>query len=258
MNTTAIYRMDQTNVGDWYCAPHRYFDLGTTNEIDVVSVPPLPADDAVILGGGGLVAKTFHGHMQSIADQRPSLRALIAWGIGESENVDRKGGFVAPFDGTYPDYLKAFDLVGVRDYGTDYRWVPCASCMLPNLERAYPRLGEIGIYEHKRIKIPIEGFPRRSNDGADIDDAIAFLGSYELIITNSYHGAYWATLLGRRVISIPNMSKVYRFKHAPVICRAEQWKRYTDVTKTYDKALDECRAANRSYYDDVKTRLRRN
>ncbi|CAL4869162.1 hypothetical protein MMA231_03453 (plasmid) [Asticcacaulis sp. MM231] len=151
-----------------------------------------------------------------------------------------------------PDYLKAFDLVGVRDFGTEYRWVPCASCMLPQLDKPYVVQHEVVIYEHKRIPIPLNGTPRLSNDGNDIDAVLAFLASGETVITNSYHGAYWATLLGKRVIAIPNMSKMYRFKHFPVVCRADEWKRFSALTRAYPEALAECRAANLAFFEEVK------
>ena len=180
-------------------------------------------------------------------------RALLpaAWGLGESLNVDRKGGFVLPYPKSLPDYLNRFDLVGMRDYGTQYAWAPCPSCLLPGLELPSPPIHEIVIYEHKRIAIPIDGFPRNTNAGDDINSVLAFLASGEVVITNSYHGAYWATLLGRRVLAIPNMSKMYRFKHAPVIARPEGWKRLMDLTVAYPGALSECRAATHAFYAEV-------
>lgn len=252
MNITQVFRTDATNVGDWYCSPMRYFEFGDAATTDILDFDLASLSSHVVLGGGGLIAKTFHDHMRRLADSRSHLKSLVAWGIGESENVDRKGGFVYPFEGALPDYLKAFDLVGVRDFGTGYRWVPCASCMLPQLERSYTVEHSAVIYEHKRIPVPVEGMPRLSNNGNDIDAVLAFLGSGEIVITNSYHGAYWATLLGKRVIAIPNMSKMYRFKHLPVICHAESWERFVPLARSYPEALADCRAANLAFFEKVK------
>lgn len=254
---TSVLRLDPTNVGDWYSGPGRYFGFGQSDCVDVVDFSPAVLKRNVIVGGGGLMAKTFHPHMEKLASCRPGLSALIAWGIGESEIVDRRGGFVPPYSGAPPEYLEAFDLVGVRDFGTKYQWAPCPSCMLPHFEREYPARHEIVIYEHKRIPIPIEGFPRLSNNGRDIDAAIDFLASGELVITNSYHGAYWATLLKRKVLCIPNMSKVYRLRHLPVIGRAENWKTLLSCTVAYPDALDECRAATFNFWNQVKALLTR-
>lgn len=100
-------------------------------------------------------------------------------------------------------------------------------------DQTYEAANDIVIYQHKRIPIPIEGdFPRRLNEGDDMEAAVRCLASGKLIITNSYHGAYWGTFLGRRFLAVANMSKLYRLKHSPVICRAEDLKRYADLTQT--------------------------
>lgn len=248
-----IFRRDATNVGDWYCLPSRHFAFPPRPALDILDVDTTRLAPHVVVGGGGLLAKTFHGHMQRLADSRPQRASLVVWGVGESENVDRKGGSVLPYAGPLPDYLKAFDLVGVRDFGTEYRWVPCASCMLPHFNAPAEPVHEIVIYEHKRIPIAIDGpFPRRTNDGSDIDASLAFLASGQVVITNSYHGAYWATLLGRRVVAIANMSKMYRMRHAPVICRASAWQRAVGLAQRYPQALGECRSASLDFYDEVR------
>lgn len=250
---TALYRADSTNVGDWYCPPHRYFDLKTDAEADIIDFNPQTGSGSIILGGGGLVAKTFEDHLNDLAEARSRFSHLIAWGIGESLIVDRKGNFVPPYSEALSAYLEAFDLVGLRDYGTRYHWVPCASCMLEVLDSPPGEVEhDIVIYEHKRIPIPIEGFPKRTNDGNDIEAVCKFLASGDVVITNSYHGAYWATLLGKRVFAVPNMSKMYRFKHAPVIGHAEDWKRLTGLTRCYPEALEECRSANIEFYKLVQ------
>lgn len=253
MTVGHLFRTDMHNVGDWFCAPNRYFAFDNARQADILDFDGDALDDHVIVGGGGLLADTFHPHMRRLAELRPRLKSLVAWGVGESQNVDRRGGFVYPYAGVMPDYLARFDLVGVRDFGAEHRWVPCASCMHPDFDRRYEIEREVGIYQHRRIAVPIEGFDRITNEGSDLARALEFLGSSEIVITNSYHGAYWATLLGRRVLAIPNMSKMYRFKHSPVICRPEDWKRYVRSTVAYDDALTECRDANQSFYHDVLT-----
>jgi hypothetical protein len=246
-----VFRMDPTNVGDWYCSPIRYFDFGEVQSSDIKS-PRIEPGDRVIVGGGGLISVNFQRHMERLRDLRTRMRALVAWGIGESLINDKGGGLVDRWSGPLPGYLRSFDLVGVRDYGTEYRWVPCASCMLEHFDRDFPIEHEVCIYEHKRIPIPIEGPPRRSNDGNDIDGTLAFLGSAELVITNSYHGAYWAMLLGRKVIAIPNLSKMYGFRHPPVVCAPDEWRERRKDAVAYENILEDCRSSNRSFYEDVR------
>ncbi|BEU99984.1 hypothetical protein [Novosphingobium olei] len=251
LRVTSVYRRDETNVGDAFCAPSRYFDI-TGPEQDILELDQQGLSGVVIVGGGGLIAQTFAPAMTALAECRPRLDALIGWGMGESLHVDRKGGMVMPFAGALPDYLGAYDLLGVRDFGTPYRWTPCASCMSPEFDRVRDQPTKpFVIYEHKRIPVPIDGQDRLTNDGNDISGVLDFLASGEVVITNSYHGAYWATLLGRRVVAIPNMSKLYRLKHAPAVGRAEHWRQLAEVAVAYPEALAECREANRAFMDDV-------
>lgn len=251
LRITSVYRRDETNVGDAFCAPNRYFGInGPMQDILALDQPNLSG--VVIVGGGGLIAQTFASAMTALADCRPRLDALIGWGLGESLHVDRKGGMVMPFADALPEYLGAFDLLGVRDFGTPYRWTPCASCMWPEFDQVRERPSKpFVIYAHKRIPIPINGPDVLTNDGNDISAVLDFLASGEVVITNSYHGAYWATLLGRRVVAIPNMSKLYRLKHAPVLGRAEHWRQLADVAVAYPEALSECREANAAFFADV-------
>ncbi|TDW25977.1 hypothetical protein EV128_116150 [Rhizobium azibense] len=250
MTVSNIFRSDPTNVGDWYCAPSRYFSL-PSGDGDILDLENLSLADHVVVGGGGLIAKTFHPFMERLSARKSEMHTLTAWGIGESENIDKTGRIVGPYNGNYPTYLEAYDLVGVRDFGTSYRWVPCVSCMSEMFDTDYPISTEICVYEHKRIPLAIDGFPVMTNGGNELMTVLRFLGSAELVITNSYHGAYWATLLGRRVIVIPAMSKLYRFAHPPVICRVEDWKKFAGVTQQYASALSECRAANIAFHKAV-------
>lgn len=252
MTITSVFRSDRTNIGDWYCAPDRYFpDLkGARQDILEIESAVLPGGH-VILGGGGLIAATFNAAMTTLAAQRPRLSSLVAWGVGESLIVDRKGGFVPPYNGALPTYLEAFDLIGLRDFGTEFRWTPCVSCMLPQFDQPAEPTRDVVLYAHKRIPIPINGHPVMTNAEEDIDSVLSFLASADTVITNSYHGAYWATLLGRRVLAIPNMSKMYRFKHAPVLCEVAEWRRYLSQAVAYPDALAECRQATLEFKTDV-------
>ena len=90
-----------------------------------------------------------------------------------------------------------------------------------------------------------------SNHGATLDDVLQFLSSGEVVITNSYHGAYRATLLGRAaVIVTQNSSKFYHMKHV------HPYAKWEDAMKAerhwYPNALEECRAANMAFHAKVK------
>jgi exopolysaccharide biosynthesis predicted pyruvyltransferase EpsI len=90
-----------------------------------------------------------------------------------------------------------------------------------------------------------------SNMKSPMEEIIGKLAAGETVVTSSYHGAYWATLLGRKVVGIPTSSKFYDLRHPIPICHRSDWRRYTNLARSYDGALEECRAANLSFYERV-------
>ena len=116
----------------------------------------------------------------------------ILWGAG----LNSKDVSVDSYDAKYPSYLNRFHLVGVRDWDTEFRWVPCASCMHPAFDKEYEIKNEFVWFEHKKRLIDNKWFdikpaPRMLNTGQNIEQIIEFLGSAETVFTNSYHGVYW-------------------------------------------------------------------
>jgi hypothetical protein len=189
-------------------------------------------------------------HMLSNLDK--TIGPRILWGAGHNSRNSSEDSYSV----NYPSYLNQFHLVGVRDWDTDYRWVPCASCMHPAFDKEYEIKNEIVWFEHK--KKLIEGkwldtipAPRMINTGQNMEQIIEFLGSAETVITNSYHGVYWATLLGRKVVCIPWGSKFNMFKHPPTMALEKNWQDKISKADSYPKALEECRIANKEFYDDV-------
>ena len=181
-----------------------------------------------------------------------SIGPRILWGAGHnSRDKDTE-----PYTIEYPSYLNQFHLVGVRDWDTDYRWVPCASCMHSAFDKEYEIKNEIVWFEHKKKMydgkfldtIPA---PRMLNTGQNMDQIIEFLASGETVVTNSYHGVYWATLLGRKVVCLPWGSKFNMFRHPPVMASEKNWQDKIDKAVSYPNSLDECRTANKEFYEDV-------
>lgn len=180
----------------------------------------------------------------------------ILWGAGFNDKFTEN-----PYDIDWPEYMSKFHLVGVRDFDTDYRWVPCASCMHPAFDKKYEVTNEVVWFEHKKRLLDNRVFdklpaPRMINTGNNMDQTIEFLGSAEVVITNSYHGVYWATLLGKKVVCIPWGSKFYSFKHPPTMANDKIWVDMINKAIDYPDALLECRAANKSFYEDVKTLIK--
>jgi len=182
----------------------------------------------------------------------------IVWGAGHNGNYEKK------FKGNleYPTWLRNFDLVGVRDYAQEYEWVPCASCMHPAFRKKYTIKNEVIWFEHKKQLIKSTEFgnepiPRFINSGNNIEQTIELLGSANIIITNSYHGAYWGSLLGKRVIVTEAWSSKFNaMKHEPYFLqKGEYWKDYVGEAKEYPGALDQCISATEEYWKKVKSYL---
>jgi hypothetical protein len=178
----------------------------------------------------------------------------ILWGAGHNEDTARKIKAIA-----YPGWMNYFDLVGIRDYKQPYKWVPCASCMHPALAKKYPIKNKVIWFEHKKQLIKSTNFgndsiPRFINSGANMEQTIELLGSSEVIITNSYHGAYWGALLGRKVIiTEPWSTKFWTLKHKPyTLGKFEQWHDVLDDVNTYPHSLEECIQVTKNYWAEVQ------
>lgn len=160
----------------------------------------------------------------------------------------------------WPKSISRFTAVGIRDYHptSKYTWVPCASCMHPAFDRKFSIKNEIIWFEHKKQLVKDFGkdpIPRYVNSGSNIDHTIELLGSAKIIVTNSYHGAYWGTLLGKKVIIAGGVwsGKFKFFKHQPYILeKKEDISDGIKKARDYPNALEECRAATESFWKNIQ------
>ena len=221
MKIISLYQFETTNVGDLNCSPCQYFDYGDVEKHNITRDDAPPVADAYIVGGGG-APRTMRYTLPGIK---------IAWGIGATHRREQ---------------FMDFDLVGTRDTdlikGTE--WVPCASCMSPLFDNDYPITMDIVRYSNTQYPV-IDGI----NNRCTMEEALCFLGSAEIVVTDSYHGAYWATLLGRKVITTrPDKPKLSRFMHPPATG-------FTQILRAYPEALEECRDANTAFDKKVRKLL---
>ncbi|MGF1635377.1 MAG: hypothetical protein ACFCVE_16135 [Phycisphaerae bacterium] len=126
--------------------------------------------------------------------QTPRERVVV-FGAGCNDHDKR--------DAWYPAWLSRCDLVGVRDWGQPFDWVPCVSCLSPAFDDPGEPEHDVVVYRHKDPKsdrIPRDlGWPSLTNR-AGFNEVIRFLKSGRTVVTSSYHGVSWATLLGRKVV----------------------------------------------------------
>ncbi|MDH6059571.1 polysaccharide pyruvyl transferase family protein [Chrysosporum bergii ANA360D] len=274
--------IDYTNIGDLFSAPTKYFTFPgyTVEQADIRTI----SDDEIrgkhlILGGGGLLYQPFLHSFTKLTASKANTK-LIAWGIGQQIYG---GNFThQELDNfNYSQYLTNFDLVGIRDVNCKYNWVACPSCMHPGFDKKRDIKHEFVVFSHKKFQIKIGNFPHLTNNNQDIEEILDFLGSGETILTSSYHGAYWGTLLGRKVLSFPFSSKFYTLKHPPGIfpiqkwvqqkvklslfnktlfefryenkffCQMDNWQDYLKHCRVYPESLDESRQRNHWYYSQI-------
>lgn len=281
MATITNYHVtDPNNIGDLFSSPLRYFDFpGYTCQtkdiraIDETNVEPSHA----IIGGGGLLFERFLKHIEAI--NRLTTGKCILWGPGQQRYGKHPENFLA-FD--YKPYTVHSQLVGVRDDGTEYPWVPCVSCMHPAFDKRRTAQHEFVVFSHKKFQIDFPGLPRMTNENIDLEAVLDFLGSGHTILTSSFHGAYWGTLLGRRVLAFPFSSKFFTLRHKPMIypvqrwsqirwrlsilnkvlytsrypdnkrvCNTKHWRKSLVDGQAYPHSLEECRDRNRWFYQRI-------
>ncbi len=233
---------DGRNTGDMASCPARWFDF-PEHRVQTYD-EPLHECDTVIYGGG-----TMGNWLQG--RKLPNIRR-IAWGIGSSRHGETE---------PWPD-PEGFALVGVREWSLEREaagvWAPCASCMSPLFDDDYPKRDGAVLFVNaspsikSRYPVAVGGLPVMEND-RPLAEIVAFLGSAATVITNSYHGVYWATLLGRNVVCLPYSSKFYGFRHPPVysLDGGLDWRARAVESFDHSDALAECRAATRAFYGRV-------
>jgi hypothetical protein len=233
-----ISRFGSKNIGDFWSSPYHYFDFNNVpKEKHSTKGIEVPASGANIIVGGGMFP---HWRIDRLVlNPKYKNNNFVFWGVGSPFLLTRKR------DWTPPEEVNS--LFGFRDYGTSFHYAPCASCMLPQLDKKYSIKRKIGVYCNKGYtdepwynkdtdieNLPHEKLHNQSEKG--IDYVIKFLGESETIITSSYHGAYWSLLLGRKVtIGDPLLSNPNgKYK-----------------TLKLDLNLEEARNVNKNFYDKV-------
>lgn len=246
-----FHRRNAHNIGDLKCGPAEYIDsLSEYKMIEIFRCRKTMrlSNQNVIVGGGGLLANDFFSkQISNIVASNP--KSLVCWGAGQNTHDSETV--------SYPEVLKEFDLVGVRDDKSPYEWVPCASCLSNVFDEAYPITHDIVLYNHSDFSgLKDHGFPELQNSETDFRKIIRFLGSGNTVITTSYHGAYWATLLGRKAVVLnPFSSKFFAFRHPPELAGDHDWKTAINRALSYPGSLEECRQSNLAFSRKVQERI---
>ena len=263
-----IHRLDTKNIGDYYCAPHHYFDALKGKTLDIFDNKSQDKEvtkkftntistNALIIGGGGLLNRNgFKLQMKLFETLAQGKKKTVLWGVGHNEKSADTYGKVT----SYNVDVGKFGLAGTRDLSMPGEFLPCVSCLHTEFDKPFTESQEIGLIFHKdtmrkpNILAMFKDYPSTSNT-TNLEDLIDFIGKSETIITDSYHAMYWTMLLGKKVVVVPNSSKFYDFNHQPVFSSFEN--AITDVAKatTYSGVLEECRTINNQFYEKTANYL---
>ncbi|MCR5591167.1 MAG: polysaccharide pyruvyl transferase family protein [Lachnospiraceae bacterium] len=260
-----INRIDHENVGDWNCSPIEYYygyfkDFNILrHDIGSVDLNEIQKDDVVILGGGGLfnVLEPFNLSINSVLEV---CDHVIAWSCGFNTHNER---LKADEDFT-PIDMKRFEMVSIRDYehpsGIEYLPCPTVKALRFDIERKPIR--KIGVIYHRSMP-EISSLPFESiSNNESISRINDFILDSEAIVTNSYHCAYWASLLERKAIVANRFSSKFdSFKYMPEFVAVspdnmelsvKMIDRAFERAAVYSGIMEEAEKMNDAYFERVK------
>lgn len=234
------------NIGDRVCCPKYYFPEWLKHPFNFLyyeNNPIVLSEGIIVIGGGGVMVSESQWFYDFLSQLH---RPCVVWGAGTN------GMESDPF--WMPMQMDQFTMVGIRDFNCGWPYVPCPSCLHPAFNlKGQPR-HEFIIYDSVTMPIEIDAPIRLNTSHPWMEDIVNAMLSTRTVITNSYHGAYWAMLLNRRVLLMPNDTNRFKFlKHQPPRCDMSNWKEQVagDPTAPAD-FLDECRSLNLDFAAKVR------
>lgn len=234
-----IFHCTANNIGDLMSGPGQY--CWPKVMINIPVEPVQQSSDNFIVGGGQLFSQ-LPLLVESIKELNAEAK-IVGWGVGLPPNGVR--------DGLVRDVTRQFDLFGTRNYDRRHQlpFVPCASCLSPLFDNISPPQHDLVFYLHRRkgekVLVP-PNLPVMTNAERTPKETIDFIASGATIVTSSYHGVYWAQLLGRRVICIPYNNKFETFQYRPAMAEIDTWRSKLS-SAFFPPLLEEYRALNQAF-----------
>lgn len=235
-----FFHCKANNVGDRMCGPGQYL-WPELNQDFPLGFPAESVTRAIV--GGGQIFSELRASVEHILEFNPKAK-VIAWGVGLPPAGRR--------DQLVREITQSFAAIGTRnyDYKDQFTFVPCASCLSPLFDQVIPPRHEIVAYLHRRKGEPVEisaNVPTMTNALRPPKEVIDFIASGEIVVTSSYHGVYWAQLLGRRVICIPYNNKFETFQHRPTMAEFDDWEGKLSLASRAPPMLEEYRKLNYAF-----------
>lgn len=242
LDAVFLHRRSVANVGDLHCSPGLYFDLGAHEMADFGA--PAPPCRMAVLGGG----QVWRDCLRALIYETEKARHKVIWGVGISARDAASIEFDIAEGGAR--------LIASRNWNVPRcEFVPCASAMSPLFDRPAAPLHEVVLFTHGAKSAQVErvsGIPEMSNKGASMAEAVAFLASGATVVTNSYHGTFWAMCLGRRVLCLPFSAKFLQFRENPICAAPGEWSGALPLAEARPGVLEEARDRNRAFCDKVR------
>lgn len=241
MSIVTFNRPNTKNIGDIIAPWFNFFPEETDTHPIRSKKLPEPGKYDVAVFGGGLYPRTpiLEAWVRKNKQMGDEGTVTVGWGVGSN-------------CGRFND--SAFTLFSQRENHDN--WAPCPSCMMSKLDkyRKAKPAHEVVFYQNDDLKLlkdmtskPLG--PTLGNNHPDIDEVLAFLASGDIVVTSSYHGMFWATMLGRKVGTVPIRPKLRNAKWPPVyIADPGNWRRVHKEGRNYPAALDEARNKTREFY----------
>lgn len=250
-----IHRYITNNTGDLACGYYQYFfpDFEKykciVHDVNSVNFSLIRKTDIIIVGGGGLLNATSEWNFCINKAAKLAGKAVI-WSAG--------------FNSAYKGHqlsnkidFKLFDLVSVRDFQyKDFRYAPCATCVIPELHKEYTIERNVGVVAHKDVPshLPkeIHEFEKVTNS-ASLQEMVEFIATSQVVFTNSYHAVYWSILLQRKCILFAPRSEKYDFYKYPPVKFSGNLE--DDIAKAviYPEAMEDSMSLTLGFLKDIKS-----
>lgn len=265
-----LHHFDRSNQGDILSGPYRYFDfpereqISWDNDILQPSEVSVTGKDVVVMGGGIYFTANKARLMKIIK----ASGLFVGWGLGLDPRAE-------------PEiFTRNYDLLGTRERKSPLIdnekifYVPCASCMHDAFDAAAEAVGapaadvpagKIALHVnggfncHEILRaLSVSQVPTtRTVD--PFEKIIENLKGADCIVTNSYHGAYWGSLLGKRVVCIKTGVPKWDGLSEDIVFAGVK-----GLDKSIEKArpvsadyLKECRLLNQQFYERLKELMKK-
>jgi hypothetical protein len=258
------HSLSNNNLGDSVCCPIDYYDFPyETERIDVAGIEtifPKIENNVLIYGGGGLLhlpAPDYHdGYMGYIHDIGNLKATKIAWGVGH--NIHHKPEDFGKIPIQWPQVVfDTFSMIGGKDGYQPYNgytYVPCVSCKSPLFQKKYRVNHDITLMiRSSGIDLEIDNAERCYTKTDSFEKVVETIATGKIVITNSYHGAYWGMLLRKKVVIWKPFSTKFLKLHENIqfAFTEDELQEKIKLAKPDKKFLNLCTTINDLYYSKV-------